>query len=127
VSPYFLDIAHVLRIHQSVIEVYGGVAGLRDAKLLHSAVAMPQASFGGHFVHHDLFEMAVAYHFHIVQNHPFIDGNKRVGAASAIIFLAMNDISIRDDEQGLFDITMRAAVGEAGKQEIAAFFRQLAD
>jgi len=58
--PLFLDISHVLRTHLSLIERYGGAEGVRDAGLLHSAVAMPQASFGGEFLHKNLFEMAAA-------------------------------------------------------------------
>ena len=124
--PLFLDIDRVLRAHLSLIEAYGGEPGVRDIGLLHSAIAMPQASFGGESLHKDLFEMAAAYLFHIVQNHPFIDGNKRTGAAAAIIFLEMNGVEIETDEQGIVDLTLRVASGSAGKQEIAEFFRRLA-
>jgi death-on-curing protein len=122
-QPLFLDIDRVLRIHKSLIEQYGGAEGVRDVGLLHSALAMPQASFGGQLLHADLFEMAAAYLYHLVQNHAFIDGNKRVGAATAIIFLAMNDVEIEADEDGLVDLTLGVARGEIGKQEIAEFFR----
>ena len=125
-TPLFLDLDRVLRIHRSMIEAYGGPEGIRDAALLHSAISMPQAAFGGEYLHADLFEMAAAYLLHIVQNHPFIDGNKRVGAASAIIFLAMNGVSIRADEDGLVNITVQVATGKSGKQETAAFFRSIA-
>lgn len=121
--PLFLDIDHVLRIHLSLIECYGGPMGVRDIGLLHSAIAMPQASFGGEHLHKNLFEMAAAYLYHITQNHPFVDGNKRTGAAAAIIFLAMNDVEIEADEDGLVDLTLAVARGEAGKFQIAAFFR----
>jgi len=126
VPPLFLDAVHVLRTHLSLIERYGGEEGVRDAGLLHSAIAMPQASFGGEFLHKDLFEMAAAYLYHIVQNHPFLDGNKRTGAAAAIIFLSMNDVEIKADEEGLVDLTLAVARGEVGKSEIAAFFRERA-
>jgi death-on-curing protein len=122
--PLFLDIDCVLRTHLGLIERYGGSAGIRDVGLLQSAVAMPQASFGGEFLHHDLFEMAAAYLFHIVQNHPFIDGNKRAGAASAIIFLEMNGIELEADEEGLVALTLSVATGQAGKKEIAEFLRK---
>jgi death-on-curing family protein len=85
-QPLFLDLDHVLRIHRSLIEAYGGIEGVRDIGLLHSAIAMPQASFGGEFLHKDFFEMAAAYLYHITQNHAFLDGNKRTGAATAIVF-----------------------------------------
>lgn len=87
---------------------------------------MPQAGFGGEYLHKDLFEMAAAYLFHIVQNHPFIDGNKRAGAASALVFLEMNGIELSPDEDGLVALTLAVATGQAGKQEAAEFFRKLA-
>jgi death-on-curing protein len=110
--------------HVSLIETYGGEAGIRDLGLLHSAIAVPQASFGGERPYDDLFDMAAAYLYHIVQNHPFVDGNKRTGAAAAIIFLAMNGIEIEADEDGLVEMTMAVAQSRVGKREIAAFFRQ---
>lgn len=122
-SVRFLDMDHVMRTHRSLIEAYGGGDGVRDVGLLHSAIAMPQASFGGQFLHNGLFEMAAAYLYHIVQNHPFIDGNKRTGAATAIIFLAMKDVEIEADEDGLVDLTLAVACGNAGKSAIAEFFR----
>jgi len=93
-QPWFLDIDHTMRLHRSLIETYGGSEGIRDVGLLHSAPAMPQSSFGGEIQHLDLFELAAAHLYHIVQNHPFIDGNKRTGAAAAIIFLSMNDMEL---------------------------------
>ncbi|HON68678.1 MAG TPA: type II toxin-antitoxin system death-on-curing family toxin [Phycisphaerae bacterium] len=125
-SPIFLDLDMVLRIHRSLIDRYGGTEGLRDAGLLHSAIAMPQASFGGEPLHKNLFEMAAAYLYHLVQNHPFLDGNKRTGAAAAIVFLDLNGIEIEADEDGLVELTLRVASGQAGKAEIAEFFRRLA-
>jgi death-on-curing protein len=127
VTPLFLDLERVLHIHRSMIKTYGGTSGVRDAGLLHSAIAMPQASFGGDYLHADLFEMAAAYLYHIVQNHPFVDGNKRTGAAAAIIFLVMNDITLRPDEEDLVKITLCVATGQAGKKEVADFFRSLAE
>ncbi len=124
-TPVFLDLDKIMRLHRSLIEHYGGIDGTRDVGLLQSAISMPQASFGGDYLHADIFEMAAAYLFHIVQNHPFLDGNKRTGAAAAIVFLAMNDIPIDNDEQGLIDLTLSVATGQSGKAEIAAFFRQL--
>jgi death-on-curing protein len=69
--------------------------------------------------------MAAAYLYHIVQNHPFLDGNKRTGAAVAILFLAMNDIELDADEDGLFNITLSVAQGKAGTAQIAEFFHRI--
>ena len=124
--PLFLDLDRVLRTHVSLIAHFGGAEGVRDVGLLHSAIAMPQASFGGEYLQKDLFEMAAAYLYHIVQNHPFLDGNKRTGAATAIIFLAINGVEVEADEEGLVELTLAVAQGNAGKQEIADYFRKLA-
>ena len=83
----FLTLADVLDIHLYQLAHFGGSSGIRDLNLLKSAVAMPQMSFGGVMLHKDIYEMAAAYLFHLVENHPFIDGNKRSGAMAAIVFL----------------------------------------
>jgi death-on-curing protein len=122
-TPFFLDIEHVLKMHNSLIENYGGLNGIRDVGLLQSAISVPQATYGGEYLHVDIYEMAAAYLYHIVQNHPFVDGNKRAGTASAIVFLAINDIEINNDEERLVDLTLSVATGKTGKAEIADFFR----
>ncbi|MFW5829497.1 MAG: type II toxin-antitoxin system death-on-curing family toxin [Planctomycetota bacterium] len=122
-APYFLSLDQVLRIHAQMVEHYGGARGVRDLGLLQSAVAMPQASYGGQVLHPTVFDQAAAYLYHLVQNHPFHDGNKRIGAAAALVFLAMNDITAVGDEDGLVDLTMAVASGTTGKEAIAEWFR----
>jgi death-on-curing protein len=90
-EPEFLTLDEVLEIHAQQIERYGGSPGLRDPAGLESAVAQPQVSFGGEYLHTSIPAMAAAYLFHLCQNHAFIDGNKRVGANAAIAFLLIND------------------------------------
>jgi len=124
--PDFLTLEDVLLLHSDQVDLYGGEHGVRDLGLLESAVAMPQASFGGELLHKDLFEMSAAYLFHIVQNHPFIDGNKRTGAVAALVFLDLNGIEIDAPEGSVYDLTMSVAKGDSGKPEIAAFFRERA-
>ncbi len=123
----FLTIEDVLYIHQDQIERYGGEHGVRDQHLLESAIAQPRAAFGGQYLHSDVFEMAAAYLFHVVQNHPFADGNKRTGAVAALVFLDWNHVRVRTDEEGLVDITLRVATGQSGKAEVADHFRSLAE
>lgn len=120
----FLPVDRILRIHQSQIERYGGEHGVRDMGLLDSAVAMPTATFGGEFLHVDIYEMAAAYLYHIVQNHPFIDGNKRTGTAAAIVFLKMNKVGFKFDEKELEELVLAVAQSQIFKPEIAAFFRR---
>lgn len=122
--PAFLNLDEVIGIHRDMIERYGGSAGIRDPGLLHSAVAMPQASFGGQLLHADLFEMAAAYLFHIVQNHPFIDGNKRVGAAAALVFLEMNRVEVKITNEALVETVLGVAQGKLRKAGVAEFFRK---
>jgi death-on-curing protein len=119
----FLQVEDVLLIHRDQINLYGGEHGLRDMGLLESAVAQPQATFGGEFLHADIFEMAAAYMFHIVQNHPFLDGNKRAGLVAALVFLDINGTGIKAPKGSLYDLTITVATGNAEKPEIARFFR----
>lgn len=123
-EPIFLTLDEVMQIHADQITRYGGTAGVRDIKLLQSAVAMPQAGFGGQYLHGDFFEMAAAYLFHIVQNHPFVDGNKRVGATAALVFLELNQTAHRITNRALVQVALNVAQGKAGKAEAAEFFRR---
>ena len=125
-EPDFLSVEDVLIIHEEQIEHFGGAAGLRDQGLLESAVAQPQMSFGGAFAHHDLFEMAAAYLFHLTSNHPFVDGNKRVGLAAALVFLELNGVEISEGTDTLYALTMSVAQGAADKQKITETLRALA-
>lgn len=122
----FLYTADVLEIHRNQLELYGGTDGVRDNGLLESAIAQPQAMFAGNFLHEFPFEMAAAYLFHIVQNHPFLDGNKRTGAAVALVFLDFNNIELDAPKGAIYDITIAAATGKADKAAIAEFFRSIA-
>src|SRR5271154_6789085 len=108
-DPIFLSLDEVLEIHQQQIERYGGSAGLRDAAGLESAVATPQATFDGQFLHTSIPAMAAAYLFHLCQNHAFIDGNKRVGANAAITFLLMNNWEPTFDENQLAELVLSVA------------------
>lgn len=122
-EPEFLTLSEIVAIHQDQITRYGGSAGVRDFSLLQSAIAMPAATFGGQFLHTDLHEMAAAYLFHLVQNHPFIDGNKRVGAATAVVFLALNGLRLMASEENLAELVLSVARGEQRKSAVAEFFR----
>lgn len=121
----FLTLAEVVEIHADQIERYGGGSGIRDINLLSSAVAMPYASFQGQFLHADLFEMAAAYAFHICQNHPFVDGNKRTALAAALVFLELKDISLSDPEEKLYHSMMSLASGTLDKAGLAVVLREL--
>lgn len=120
----FLSLEDVLEMHLDQIRRYGGSAEVRDMALLESALAMPQATFEGHHLHQDIYLMAAAYFFHIVQNHPFVDGNKRTGAVAAVVFLALNGIDVCASEDEFESLVWAAATGRTDKEAIASFFRQ---
>lgn len=107
----FLDVEDVIEIHATQLGVFGGATGLRDRGLLESAVAQPRMSAGGEYVHEGLFEMAAAYLYHLVSNHPFVDGNKRLGMLAAVVFLDVNGITINHPTDALYELTMGVAEG----------------
>jgi len=123
VNPIFLSIVEVLEIHRDQIERYGGDPGIRDLGLLQSALAMPAAGFGRRYLHKDLYEMAAAYLFHITQNHPFVDGNKRTGAVAALVFLSINGIVLDTDEDAFEKVVRSVAEGKCDKATLTEFFR----
>lgn len=120
-DPRFLALDEVLALHSDQVLRYGGAQGLRDPGLLSSAIAMPQASYGGAFLHPTLFEMAAAYLFHLTQNHAFVDGNKRIGLAAALVFLHLNGQAVEAPDDDLFSLVLRVAKGAASKAEVAVF------
>jgi len=94
------DVDAVLAIHGEVLAAHGGSPGVRDRALLESAVAAPQASFGGKPLIEDPVEVAAAYLFYLCRNHPFVDGNKRTALATCLVFLGANDLLTDPDLPG---------------------------
>ena len=95
-----LTVEAVRAIHEQVLKAHGGSPGLRDAALLESAVAAPQASFGGEPLIKDGIEIAAAYLFYLCKNHPFVDGNKRTALASSLVFLESNALLKHPEQPG---------------------------
>lgn len=122
-GPTFLALDEIIAIHRDQIARYGGSEGVRDGGLLQTAIAMPAATLGGRFLHSDLCEMAAAYLFPIVQNHPLVDGNQRVGAVAAYVFLALNNVRMTADNDAYADLVLSVARGETAKSAVAEFFQ----
>ena len=122
-DPLFLTFDEVLALHAEQLERYGGEVGLLRPELLSSALAMPRATFGGELLHPTLNEMAAAYLFHICQNHPFLDGNKRAALAACLAFLWLNDREIVADPDELTELVLGLARGEVVKSDVAVFLR----
>ncbi len=123
--PAFLTVEEVLALHEDQLHRFGGLAGIRDAGALDSAVATPAATFGGEFLHRDLFEMAAAYAFHIAENQPFVDGNKRTALNAAIVFLDLNAWEVLDPEGRLYDAMIALSARELDKRALGKLFREL--
>ena len=123
-EPAFLTLDEVLGIHADQIRVYGGASGLRDLALLWSAIAMPETTFDGEYLHPSLFEMAAAYLFHLARNYPFVDGNKRTALMCALVLLGLNGERLRADPDDLYALVDGVAAGEADKAEVSVFLRR---
>lgn len=122
---FHLTVDIVLDIHDEAIERFGGSDGVRDMALLESAVAAPQATFGGHSPYGDLAEVAGAYLFYLCRNHPFIDGNKRVALGACIVFLRLNGVEPRPDGPEWEELTLAVAEGAIDRDETTKRLRRL--
>ncbi|HAZ13801.1 MAG: death-on-curing protein [Bdellovibrionales bacterium GWA2_49_15] len=119
--PNFLTIEEVLEIHRNQIDLYGGSHGIKDQGMLESALAQPSASFGGEFLHKEIIEMAAAYCYHLIENHAFNDGNKRVGIVATLVFLEMNDLKFDVSEEVLEKFVIDVASSQLSKTEVTNF------
>ena len=123
-EPAFLDLSEIVEIHHDQIERYGGKPGIRDVAALESALAMPRAGSRDRYFHADLFEMAAAYLYHMVKNHPFVDGNKCTGAMAAFMFLRFNGFSLKAPNEELERMVVATAAGKVDKAALTQFLRK---
>ncbi|HET9957101.1 MAG TPA: type II toxin-antitoxin system death-on-curing family toxin, partial [Polyangiaceae bacterium] len=114
-APEFLTVEEVEALHSEQLRLFGGLEGLRDRGALESAVAVPTATFGGEFLHVGLFAMAAAYAFHIAENQPFVDGNKRTALNAALVFLGINGWEVDDPDGALYDAMIGISEGTMSK------------
>lgn len=120
----YLSVAQVLRLHERLITVFGGSRGLRDAGSLESAVARPQMTFGGEDLYPDIAAKAAALMHSLVMNHPFLDGNKRVGVMTMELFLLVNSCELDAVDEAIEAVTMAVARGEVEAEALAIWLRQ---
>ncbi len=125
VDPLFLTDEDIVAIHADQFGEFGGAQGVRDPGLLSSAVAQPCATFGGEFLHADLYDMAAAYLYHLAKNHPFVDGNKRTALIAALVFLDLNGVDVGSEAPDLFDLVVGVASGHVTKVDAAHELRRL--
>ena len=113
-----LSKAQVIMIHKQFIKETGGASGLRDEGLLESALNSPFQTFGGEDVYPSLQQKAARLCFGLVKNHPFVDGNKRIGAHAMLVFLALNGVELQHSQEELSDIILQVAAGEIETKEL---------
>ncbi len=116
-EPVWVEAADVYAFHEEMLALFGGLDGLRDEGLLHSALSRAQSLF--QYETPSLFEMAAAYAHGIVKNHPFLDGNKRSGFVAAALFLEVNGLNFGASEENVVAYTRSLAAGEIGAKEYA--------
>ncbi len=122
---FHLMVEIVREIHAEAIGRFGGSDGVREMSLLESAVAAPQASFGGGSPYRDIAEVAAAYLFYLCKNHPFIDGNKRAALGACVVFLRLNGIEPETDGPAWEELTLAVAASEIDRNEATRRLRKL--
>ena len=120
----YLTAVQVLFIHARLLAETGGASGVRDLGLLESAIARPRATFDGQDLYPDLYAKAAALMVGLVNNHPFADGNKRVGVTAAGLFLIRNGLQLRAGNEELEQVTLEVAQGHLTVDQVAAWFRR---
>lgn len=110
--PRFLTVQEVVEAHEATLRRHGGAPGIREPALLDSAVHVPQATYGGEYLHPGVFDMAAAYLLHLCMNHAFVDGNKRAAWLAAKIFLRLNRYRLKPRRRDAVAFVRRIASGE---------------
>ena len=114
----FFEYEQVVKTHRSLIEKTGGMDGIRDAQLLDSALKTPFQTFGGNNLYPDILDKASQLCYSLIENHPFIDGNKRIGVHLMLLFLKLNNIEVNYSQQELIDFGLDIASGKMSKNDI---------
>jgi len=120
----YLSIEQILLLHELQIDRFGGSRGLRDRGGLESAAARPAMTFGGEDLYPDIAAKAAALMHSLVMNHPFVDGDKRVGISAAELFLELNDVRLGARDKDLEELTLSVARAELDAESLAIWFRQ---
>ena len=119
----FLSLGEVLELHRRIAEATGGATGVRDLEALESAVAQPRMTFSGRDLYPELADKAAALGFSLIQNHPFVDGNKRAGHAALEAFLMLNgaelQVSVDEGEETIIEV----AAGKMTREDFTAWVR----
>ena len=119
----YLTLGEVVELHRLILGATGGAAGIRDLGALESAIAQPNATFGGTDLYPTLIEKAAALCFALARGHPFVDGNKRIGFAVAVLFLELNGYRFEAGEADATVRTLALAAGDLQEKDYAAWLK----
>ena len=123
IDPVWIDKRDALALHERLLSIHGGAEGLRDLALLESALARPRQLLA-YADQSEIVDLAAAYAFGIVRNHPFVDGNKRTGFVAGILFIEINGLGFTASEEEAAQAVLQLASGDIDEAEYAAFLRQ---
>ena len=123
-TTLYLSVEQVLAFHEALVGQFGGASGVRDRGALEPAVARPAMTFGGEDLYGDVAAKAAALMHSLVLNHPFVDGNKRIGVAAAEFFLERNASILEASDEELERLTLAVAEGKVAAEALAIWFRQ---
>ena len=118
----FLDIDDVLELHRVALERYGGQPGVRDQNLLLSAIHQPQQTFGGQFLYKSIPMMSAIYAYHLAENQPFVDGNKRTAFAASVVFLKLNGYSLHANNDEVYQLFIDLANKNVTKNDMIHWY-----
>ena len=119
----YLTLSEVLELHRRVIGQSGGALGVLNLGGLESALAQPRMTFGGEELYPSVLDKAAALGYSVIQNHPFVDGNKRTGHAAMEIFLVLNGFEIQSSVDEQERIILQVASGEMDRQAFTIWLR----
>ena len=119
----YLTREQVIKLHQALIETSGGSSGIRDVGMLDSALKTPLQTFDENELFPSVLDKAVRLAFGLIKNHPFIDGNKRIGTHAMLIFLALNNIMLSYKDEELIDIILKVASGKANENDLYTWIK----
>ena len=119
-----LNERQILRMHEQLLAQTGGMPGVRDEGLLQSALEAPFQSFGGDDIYPSIQQKAARLGYGLIKNHPFLDGNKRIGTHVMLVFLCLNGIELDYTQKELEDIILSVAASEAGSDDLLRWLLQ---
>jgi death on curing protein len=119
----WLQLAEVLELHRRLIEQSGGTAGIRDLGLLEASMAQPRLTFGGIDLYPELIDKAAALGFSLIQNHPFVDGNKRIGHAAMETTLVLNGVELVASVDSSEAVVLAVAMGELNREAFTSWVK----